>query len=275
MILFSEREGFKPVKSDLQINSMNLDLKNSLWNAWIVCFWDNEYELMDSLSRFFKVLWMDFLKEPIDSNNHLYEYQRDLRGYFSRFIWYDVYDFVEFVANNYPDKIYRKKFMEFCNNVLEREFSGYRFVNGILARITSEEEIKEVEESIKEAPNLVSIHLGKALELLSDKKSPDYRNSIKESISAIESLCNLILGEEMTFGQALNKMERENKLELHGALKNAFSSIYGYTNTSEGIRHGLLEKPNLDFEDAKFMLVSCSAFTNYLMTKAAKSNIEL
>lgn len=32
-----------------------------------------------------------------------------------------------------------------------------------------------------------------------------------------------------------------------------------------------MEESNLAFEDAKFMLVSCSAFVNYLVAKAAKA----
>jgi hypothetical protein len=69
----------------------------------------------------------------------------------------------------------------------------------------------------------------------------------------------------------------ENKVGLHGALKKGFSSLYGYTSSADGIRHalGLLEEPNLSFEDAKFMLVSCSAFINYLVSKASKAGISL
>ena len=33
----------------------------------------------------------------------------------------------------------------------------------------------------------------------------------------------------------------ENRYKIHGALKSAFSSLYGYTSDSGGIRHSLLE----------------------------------
>jgi len=100
---------------------------------------------------------------------------------------------------------------------------------------------------------------------------PNYRNPIKESISAVESLCNLITGRKDTLGDALKKLEA--KVVIHPALKKGFSSIYGYTSDADGIRHGLLEETNLDFEDAKFMLVSCSAFVNYLIAKSQKAGI--
>ena len=46
---------------------------------------------------------------------------------------------------------------------------------------------------------------------------------------------------------------------LHAALKNGFSSIYGYTSDEGGIRHAMIDDNPCDFDDAKYMLVSCSA----------------
>jgi len=54
-----------------------------------------------------------------------------------------------------------------------------------------------------------------------------------------------------------------------------YSKLYGYTSDSDGIRHALLKENKLNFEDAKFMLVSCSAFVNYLTIKADKSGIKM
>jgi hypothetical protein len=37
----------------------------------------------------------------------------------------------------------------------------------------------------------------------------------------------------------------------------------------------MLGKSNLDIEDARFMLSTCSAFINYIVAKADKAGIEL
>ena len=37
----------------------------------------------------------------------------------------------------------------------------------------------------------------------------------------------------------------------------------------------MMDETNLSQEDARFMLVSCSAFTNYLIVKADKAGIDL
>ncbi len=226
-----------------------------------------------------KRLWHNYFKYPIDTlSDYWPNTYKEIREYFFNCKWYEVYDFIEFIANNYPD-VYNEvnpKFIDFCNSVLERELSAYRFVGGKIIQITSEVEVSEIEEALEASKPLkaVNAHLKTALDLLANRKSPDYRNSIKEAISAVEAICNLITKEKKaTLGQALKKID--DKVGLHPALKNAFSNLYGYTSDAEGIRHALLDEPNLTFEDIKFMLVSCSAFINYLISKASKAGIEI
>ena len=166
------------------------------------------------------------------------------------------------------------KFVELCNFVLERESSAYRFVDHRIAQITGEEEIAQIEQAINGVLKPVSQHMERALTLLSDRKSPDYRNSIKESISAVEAICGVIAGRRnATLGQALDKVEK--KVKLHPALKEAFDKLYGYTSSGDGIRHALLQQTDLGFADAKFMLVACSAFVNYLTSKSSDAGLSL
>lgn len=276
---FSQRKGLKPLKTIVQVDSIDDDLRNGLWNALQVFYWgtaSSGYRVsrFPRLSLLLHFVWRDFFKEPVDTIPELWDTAYlHVRNWFFKSDWNEVYDFIEFVANNSSQGFDFKSFIEFCNGVLEREFSAYRFVDGLLVQLTSEEEISEIEQAINTPTPLkpVSTHLKTALALLSDKTKPDYRNSIKESISAVESMCNLITGGKDTLGDALRKVE--TKMPIHSALKKAFSNIYGYTSDASGIRHALLEEPNLDFEDAKYMLVSCSAFINYLISKAAKAGI--
>lgn len=195
---------------------------------------------------------------------------------FFKLEWFRIYDFLEFFVKYIPYKTINDRFVEYCNSILEEEFSAYLFISKNITPITSEEEISEIEEALATPLDPVKTHIKTALDLLSDRTAPDYRNSIKESICAVEAICRLITEDEKaTLGQCLNVIER--KVSLHPALKRAFSSLYGYTSSADGIRHslGLLEEPDLSFEDAKFMLVSCSAFINYLISKASKAGIQI
>jgi hypothetical protein len=282
-MLFSQRKGITPVKSVIQTDSMDDDLRNGLWSVLFSFYWNHvktsrisDYKDMDIL---FRRIWLSYFKWPLDTLENYYEVPyKTIREHFFNSEWYEVYDFVEFVAQNYPDvrKEGNKEFMEACNSILERELSAYRFVGGKITQITSEEEISEIEEALRipEPLRNVRTHIKTALDLLTDRKSPDYRNSIKESISAVEAISELIAkNPKATLKQALKEIE--NKVGLHPALKNAFSSLYGYTSSADGIRHALLDEPTLTFVDAKFMLVSCSAFVNYLVTKASQAKIKL
>ncbi|MHC4308090.1 MAG: AbiJ-NTD4 domain-containing protein, partial [Planctomycetota bacterium] len=112
----------------------------------------------------------------------------------------------------------------------------------------------------------VNAHLKRALELLSDKKNPDYRNSIKESISAVESITKIITEKpSSTLGDALKVLEKNGK--IHTALKKGFSALYGFTSDEGGVRHAMLEEPDLSSADAKFFLLSCTSFVNYLKSQ--------
>ena len=159
---------------------------------------------------------------------------------------------------------------------MARELSGYRFVGGKIAPITSDEEIAEVQQAVDSGDPYkpVVTHLDTALSKLADRKEPDYRNSVKESVSAVEAMCRIVAGDERaTLGDALKMIE--GKVPLHGALREGFGKLYGYSGDADGIRHSLMAESNLDFEDAKYMLVSCSAFINYLKVKASKAGMEL
>ena len=214
-------------------------------------------------------LWFSHFKKPLDTlGNDWPKIFSGLRKHFFECEWYELYDFVEFIANNYPYSGH-KEFIVACNATLEKEVSAYRFVNGLITRITDETEIAEIDRALEGAQDPVRTHLRRALELLSNRESPDYRNSIKESISAVESLVATVVGEKGTLGQLLKKLEEG--IGLHPALKAAFGSLYGYTSDQDGIRHAILESRDLTFEDAKFFLVVCSTFVNFVESKEVLS----
>ena len=57
---------------------------------------------------------------------------------------------------------------------------------------------------------------------------------------------------------------------MHQALEGAFSKLYRYTSDESGIRHALMEGGReVTFDEAKFMLVTCSAFINNVRGVAA------
>lgn len=272
---FSQRIGKREVKTDLEKSGLSSELRNSLWTLVLELIIEersNEKrygEAHSDLSTYFRDLWIHFYKWPIDNlpwrYGTVYDYQatKIVREWFFESDWDLVLDFIEFSSEYHP------KFADICNGFLKRELSAYRFVDGKLVEINSKEEIVEIEAAIKNSDKFSSVktHLTTALDLLSDRKKPDYRNSIKESISAVESLAKIITkNDKTTLGQALKEIE--SKHNIPASLKSAFSALYGYTSDEGGIRHSLLETGvKVDIEEARFMLIACSAFVNYLISK--------
>jgi len=280
---FSERIGKKQIRQIIQKENVDEILKNHLWNGLLISIF-NKFKMKrwrdvgSTTKSFCQRLWMHFFNKRMDEYpNNGGDLFSEIKRFFFECQWYEIYDLIEFTINNYqPEKWENdnsiEKLIYYTNHTLKRELSAYRIVNHTITEITSNEEIASIEESlhIEDRFKPVKEHLKRALELFSDRKNPDYRNSIKESISAIESMCSIITGNpKSTLGQALKEIEKSN--ELHPALKSGFSNLYGYTSDADGIRHKLLDEDSIKQEDAKFMLVSCSAFVNYLIQKESNT----
>ena len=100
----------------------------------------------------------------------------------------------------------------------------------------------------------------------------DWAGSVRESINAVESVARRIEPEAQTLGSALKKMGG-----LHPALKEAFSSLYGYTSDEQGIRHARLDEAAspAQQDEAVFMLGACASFVSYMLRKHRQSSRRL
>jgi len=265
------------MQKTVQKDGIDAELRNSLWTALYELIykkyqdprWDPTSQYIASL---FDKYWWNYFKLPSDNQPYYQDALQRVREYFFSCKWNEVYDFLEFTAKHaeWIEKDIRKA----CNTFLERENSAYRFVGNEIAEITSDVEIKAVEGALSSGIPAVEKHLSTALSLLSDRKNPDYRNSIKESISAVEAVCRLVSNEpKATLGPALKQVSM--KTPLHPAFEKGLLALYGFTSDQHGIRHSLLEEPSLHYSDAKFMLVLASGFCAFLLAKCAENGIKI
>jgi hypothetical protein len=282
---FAERIGAATPRKNIQMDGMDNDLKNSLWN---VIYLYHQQESTPPWTRVASSVAQHVCKVPIDSicvsAMSAFSWLRDA---FFGGPWYQTYEIIEqiykdeesqagFITSIYGDQFISHDRFDVLrsnlNSVLERELSGYRFIDNVLTPIASPVEVAAIEKAIIDLE--VEEHLGArqhlltALELLGKKPNPDYRNSIKESISSIESIVNRITQSDGNgVADALDRLSA--KQPIHGALKASFKSLYGYTSDEDGIRHSILEECNVGYEEAAFMLVACSAFTSFLTAKSS------
>lgn len=149
--------------------------------------------------------------------------------------------------------------------------AAYRiFDNGCIAAIGTEEQAVAFERALAdtEAKNATAarkhlIAAGVAL------RNADWPGCVRESIHAVEAMALRLAPGTDALGPALRELERRG--HLHGGLKSAFSSLYGYSSDEKGVRHSLVfkDEAQVDEADALFMLGSCASFVSYLLARGS------
>lgn len=270
--------GFRPVRSLVQTEALDEETRIELWNCVLVTFRAVVEEEFDSgpASSITSSIWAWEFKKPRDeqpSDTQVWGQfkQRVLSGE-----WFDVLDLIEAYLR------YLTRFATFhsgglvpatvdaLNNVFESNLVGYRVIDSILVPLDSRADAEAVSEAVESSGDFggARTHLQRAAELLSDRKTPDYPNSIKESISAVEAVVRKVT-KEGTLGAGLKKLQAGG-IAIHPALEGAWSKMYGWTSDANGIRHAAVEPSEADQAIAKYMLVTCSAFVSYLIEAGRK-----
>lgn len=268
---FSSRYAY--TKNEIQLHSVSEKLRKRIYAA----FYEREFNsssvfvnsMVEKMLGEFGELYT-FPDNPIIKHRNSEELEKIVCNTAE---WYTVYDFIEKYLFLLPEEK-RPAIVQTFNRILQEEVSGYRIVDNLVVPITNENELATIEMAKTTEYDSVNNHISKALSLFADRTNPDYENSIKESISAVEAMCCIITGMTgagATLGKAIKRL-KDKGVHIHCALENAFTSLYGYTSDAGGIRHGSIDFANAPSEDAKFMLVSCSAFVNYLIEKWSKVN---
>lgn len=292
--LFSERNGFTKSSNVIVKGKITKNIVNALSSCFTLLkedLDDADYRISDargdedwlitSNRSFYKMdrtVWMDFMNKMADK----YVGGIKMRQYDAvqmclldeKSEWYKKLDCVEFaieyMRTHFTDSIIRQvvdDFVQGVNRQFERLNYGYRIVQGRIVDMASEIEIKAIDKSVESDDN-VSFHMLQALKLYSLKPNPDFRNSIKESITAVETLFREITNEN-TFGQAYDKIKK--RITIHPRLGEMIQKMYVYTNQKDtGIRHAKVEADNTYLptaEEAMLMLVTCSATINYVRGK--------
>lgn len=289
---FSDRNSIKPENTEIQLKEFDsrtrVQLQNMLNELYSEVYGDIFYQ-RDYIQEFFRYVVGDIYSEPVDIKiwindttlwNMISEtiFRADyddvltlieaIIQYWDRYLKESDYEYY----NPYNGKYMPTSVFETANLCFEREYVGYRFVDGLIVPISDQYEVNIVKQTLNTKEDVVREHISKANRLLADRSHPDYENSIKESISAVEALCEILTGmagKEATLGKMLKKLE-DNGIIIHSGLKSAFNILYGYTSDANGIRHaGDIGGPSSTFEEAKFMLISCCAFINYLIAITA------
>lgn len=138
----------------------------------------------------------------------------------------------------------------------------------ILPAATTEEQeaIRLAQQGLSDAgQSAAQTHLRRAGELSRDGK---WRESVHQSISAVESVAKSIEPGETRLSKILAKLQDEAGLDIHPAFRSALQTLYGWASDEPGVRHGSSERVDrVGRAEAAFMISACAAFCTYLLEK--------
>lgn len=276
-IPFSQRLGYTEIPTSIIRESLPENVMNSIQN--IFCeLWDKyraSYDDYNLLNYYFYRYYLNLRIEDRDRSIEPLSYIDN-----DHLEWYEKIDVIEWTIQFLYSKFKEpdKNKLDNCINELNKEFSshryGYRIVKGYFVETTSTDEINGINNAIDKTNENVSTHLKQAIISISPSNpTPDYRNSIKESISAVGSFLRDNFGGD-TLGKALKNLQKKHSNLINPFIIDAIEKLYTYTNRPDaGIRHELLSQNYLpDQADALFMLIQASCVINYIQNKLSLLN---
>lgn len=278
MSTFSERHNYSESRTVIQYEALDEETRIALWNLMFAHskMLENEgnvgYYPEDQLGR---LLWADFLKKPIDEFNYPSRAWALAKPIVLEGDWYETYDLVEFLLLAQPLARHHSELARTVNLELENKLAGYRVISGKVVPVDSEAAASAITDALlaASAQPLAGVrhHLATAIELLADRPKADCPNSVKESISAVEAVCEIVTGEGV-LSKALPKLAGAG-MRVHPAQVEGWKKLYGWTSDEDGVRHSAKAIPEVDQATAKYMLVICSAFVSLLIEEARKAGV--
>jgi len=280
MASFSERHGYKEIRSVVQRESLDDATRLELWNLLAVLPKELGKWYQDTTEHaVLEAMWLWYFNRARDEMPFDGVVWKMIKDAVLTRDWNEVFDLIEQFMKHW-DRLQTSKseglknaFLKALNARFESELVGYRFIGLEITPVDSSAESEAIVAALSNSDSIAGARhsLDRAVELLADRQTPDYPNSIKESISAVEAVVKKVTGEG-TLGAGLNKLEAAG-LKIHPALKGAWSKMYGWTSDEDGIRHAGIDAASADQALAKYALVTCSAFVSYLIEEGRKVNL--
>lgn len=279
---FSERNNIEMISKDIQVENLETRSRICILNLWSEVYETNKFNycrdkyILESVNR---TIYINLYNQALIAGKRIPEelFLIHIKNTILEDSYNKVFDLLEYTLSIF-DEIAREDdesygyqnhtYYKLFNDLLQKECIGYRFIDGIIVPITDPIEVQSIKQAFSDSYNKVREHISKANRFLSDRDNPDYENSIKESISALEALAQIITktnGAQATFGKMSEKLVEQGVITP--GMKAAFSALYGVASNSRGVRHSGNNGDIVSFEEAKYILVVSTAFINYVMSK--------
>lgn len=270
-LTFSQAQGYESIPGPLALETISEEARIKLWSLLYGYVRKSVAGLRSPLGsawqRILLALHINFLGRPSDEfSPWLDDFVAEYKGRFLRKEPFNrVFDLLQAVMQHSECP---QSFIDDAATIFEECRLAYLVDKGIPVTIlpaATPEEGAAISNALQDvrAAGLsgAESHLRESGRLIN---AGDWAGSVRESIHAVESVARRIAPDARNLSPALNKMG-----ELHPALKNAFSNLYGYTSDEQGVRHALLDEAEspAQQDEAVFMLGACASFVSYMLRK--------
>jgi hypothetical protein len=188
--------------------------------------------------------------------------------------WLEFYDFVELVgglllAREDDDPFsedYYKNYQARLNALLQEDSIGWSLDNR--SHLTRQipkalaKRVKLTEDQLSDKFATARVHYQKAVTYLYQHPI-DEANSVKEIVSALESVAKVIVPQASTLGDAIKTLRKDSAYSAH--LLDALEKLYVYSNATPLIRHGHATPGRPSLPEAELSLHIGVAFIRYLI----------
>ena len=189
--------------------------------------------------------------------------------------WLNFYDFVELVGtllikkeddDPFSETEFYKNYQAKVNALLQEDGIGWSLNDKSELRRqipqTLAKRVKAAESDLADRYANARIHYQKSVTYLYQHPI-DEANSIKEIVSALESVAKAIVPKASTLGEAIKAMRKDSKYSPH--LLDALEKLYAYSNATPLVRHGHVQLGRPLLAEAELSLYIGVAYIRYLI----------
>ena len=197
--------------------------------------------------------------------------------------WYQFYDAVEIIGELIKANEYLYSDIWGSNDFESFMYASYRQkVNDLFSQHKVQWKLSESGKLESSLPKDLEVRVQQTDNQLKDQFEParkhyakarayilspstDSENSIKESVSAVESVCKAMYPKTATLGDALKSMKKEQIISP--MLITVFEKFYAYTNAEPAVRHGSDKESKVLEYDAELALHMSAAFIRTIIQR--------
>lgn len=206
--------------------------------------------------------------------------------------WAKVYDFCERLYGHLPQELgYEDQYGNYNVNVsrgdmqiyiaaeLQRLFLeeglAYEFSEGVVRRRGRKHTVELVAKSqvVLGDPQLVSArrHFDKALQFFRHPSNPDYENSVKEAVCAVEAAGKLLFpsAKASTLGDLAKWLGSTQEVSVPKAICQTITGVYAFRSGGDGVGHGGASGGKATLEVTEYVLAVCASQIIYLVDLAS------